>query len=35
MWSIPVAYNDPAGIWHVQVKDLLSGVMRIAAMEVF
>jgi hypothetical protein len=35
VWSIPVAYNDVAGIWHVRVKDLLSGVARIAAVEVF
>ena len=35
VWSIPVAYNDAAGIWHVQVKDLLSGITRTAAVEVF
>jgi hypothetical protein len=35
VWSIPVAYSDTAGTWHVRVKDLLSGVTRTAAVEVF
>lgn len=35
VWSIPVAFNDAVGTWHVRVKDVLSGVTRTTAVEVF
>jgi hypothetical protein len=35
VWSIPVAYNDSVGMWHVRVKDLLSGATQTLAVEVF
>ena len=35
VWSIPVAYNDAAGRWHVRVNDLLSGATQTSALEVF
>jgi hypothetical protein len=34
LWDIPLAYNDAAGVWHIQVHDLLSGQTTVAAIEV-
>jgi hypothetical protein len=34
-WELPIAYNDTAGTWKVQVHDLLSGTIQTAAIEVF
>jgi hypothetical protein len=34
-WELPIAYNDAAGTWKVQVHDLLSGTIQTAAIEVF
>jgi hypothetical protein len=35
LWSIPVAYSDAAGTWHVRVKDVLGGATQTIALEVF
>jgi len=32
---VPIAYNDPPGRWQVRVKDVLTGSMQTAVMEVY
>ena len=34
-WAIPLAWNDAAGTWHVRVRDVLSGAVQSAAVEVY
>jgi Beta-galactosidase len=34
VWRLPLAWNDPPGKWSVRVRDVLSGQVRVAAVEV-
>ena len=34
-WNLPIAFNDHEGRWAVRVKDVLTGVVRTATVEVF
>jgi hypothetical protein len=34
-WNLPIAFNDPKGRWTVRVKDVLTGIVRTASVEVF
>ncbi len=34
-WTLPIAWNDPAGAWRVRVKDLLTGQARDARIDIY